>query len=319
MATGWFSDPYGRHEARWISSGSPTALVRDGVVEQSDPVDEIAPPSPGDASAAALAGTADSRRPAARHTQRVGADPSVGTDGGKPPSTRFGLSGRRRQIGVVLIILGLGGVVFGYHLVDRESSQTVHSQSFVPTAAELAVRSTGGTTDPSPCPSSVAQNAPDYELALNAGSANTSFTVYAHSLIGVYQGPYHHQDFSAELSNTVSTCTLQSSAGEAISQTYYLERPGTLFVYYLGDNNAVRVVKIVITAASPPSTLPGWTFFLAGALLLVVGGVLTCRRRPGPPDDLRRADDASRSAQYDSDRYQRAAWDAAIDQTAGQY
>jgi hypothetical protein len=34
---GWYQDPYGRHEARWISDGTPTALVRDGEDESQDP------------------------------------------------------------------------------------------------------------------------------------------------------------------------------------------------------------------------------------------------------------------------------------------
>jgi hypothetical protein len=34
---GWYEDPYGIHEARWISAGKPTALVRDGDVEGQDP------------------------------------------------------------------------------------------------------------------------------------------------------------------------------------------------------------------------------------------------------------------------------------------
>jgi hypothetical protein len=34
---GWYIDPFGRHEARWISDGQPTALVRDGPVEAQDP------------------------------------------------------------------------------------------------------------------------------------------------------------------------------------------------------------------------------------------------------------------------------------------
>jgi hypothetical protein len=34
---GWYKDPFGRHEARWISVGTPTALVRDGSVESQDP------------------------------------------------------------------------------------------------------------------------------------------------------------------------------------------------------------------------------------------------------------------------------------------
>jgi hypothetical protein len=27
---GWYTDPYARHEARWLSDGRPTKLVRDG-------------------------------------------------------------------------------------------------------------------------------------------------------------------------------------------------------------------------------------------------------------------------------------------------
>ncbi len=38
---GWFTDPFGRHEARWLSAGTPTKLVRDGDVESyDDPPDE---------------------------------------------------------------------------------------------------------------------------------------------------------------------------------------------------------------------------------------------------------------------------------------
>jgi len=38
---GWYTDPFGRHEVRWISDGKPTKLVRDGKVERyDDPPDE---------------------------------------------------------------------------------------------------------------------------------------------------------------------------------------------------------------------------------------------------------------------------------------
>jgi hypothetical protein len=33
---GWSADPFGRHEVRWISSGVPTSLVRDGQIESHD-------------------------------------------------------------------------------------------------------------------------------------------------------------------------------------------------------------------------------------------------------------------------------------------
>jgi len=38
---GWYTDPFGRHDARWMSLGTPTKLVRDGGVESyDDPPDE---------------------------------------------------------------------------------------------------------------------------------------------------------------------------------------------------------------------------------------------------------------------------------------
>ena len=35
---GWYTDPFGLHEARWLSDGHPTKLVRDGGVESYDQI-----------------------------------------------------------------------------------------------------------------------------------------------------------------------------------------------------------------------------------------------------------------------------------------
>ena len=41
LIEGWFTDPFGRHEARWLSAGTPTRLVKDGDTEAyDDPPDE---------------------------------------------------------------------------------------------------------------------------------------------------------------------------------------------------------------------------------------------------------------------------------------
>src|SRR6266700_468363 len=40
---GWFTDPYDRHEARWLSDGKPTKLVRDNSVESYDEPPEEPP------------------------------------------------------------------------------------------------------------------------------------------------------------------------------------------------------------------------------------------------------------------------------------
>ncbi|MBV8529112.1 MAG: hypothetical protein JOZ75_12420 [Candidatus Dormibacteraeota bacterium] len=40
---GWYTDPFGRHEARWISDGRPTRLVRDGGVDSYDEPPDVTP------------------------------------------------------------------------------------------------------------------------------------------------------------------------------------------------------------------------------------------------------------------------------------
>ena len=58
-AEGWYVDPYGIHDARWISAGKPTELVRDGGKESKDSppstpysghLEELPESAPGDGS-----------------------------------------------------------------------------------------------------------------------------------------------------------------------------------------------------------------------------------------------------------------------------
>jgi hypothetical protein len=46
LAEGWQPDPFGRHDQRWISAGTPTDLVRDGRRERRDAPVEGPPPEP---------------------------------------------------------------------------------------------------------------------------------------------------------------------------------------------------------------------------------------------------------------------------------
>ena len=43
LMEGWFTDPYGIHEARWLSAGEPTKLVRDQGVVAYDAIPSTAP------------------------------------------------------------------------------------------------------------------------------------------------------------------------------------------------------------------------------------------------------------------------------------
>lgn len=45
-AEGWYRDPYGIHEDRWFSAGTPTSLVRGGGIEGHDDPPGYPPPRP---------------------------------------------------------------------------------------------------------------------------------------------------------------------------------------------------------------------------------------------------------------------------------
>ena len=45
-AEGWYRDPYGIHQDRWFSAGTPTLLVRDQGVEGQDDPPDFPPPGP---------------------------------------------------------------------------------------------------------------------------------------------------------------------------------------------------------------------------------------------------------------------------------
>jgi hypothetical protein len=44
-AEGWYRDPFGIHEDRWMSQGLPTKLVRDGGAEAYDPPPDLPLPA----------------------------------------------------------------------------------------------------------------------------------------------------------------------------------------------------------------------------------------------------------------------------------
>ena len=119
VASGWFKDPYGRHEARWMSAGTPTSLVRNGDVEQTDP-----PPSGGAAFV-----------PTERTDSRVGS-----------PAPRSGM----RRWAIALLGLGVLGIAAGFLLLFSAQSASSTAQRFTPTPAEIAAVHVGAAS-PSDC------------------------------------------------------------------------------------------------------------------------------------------------------------------------
>jgi hypothetical protein len=77
-AEGWYQDPYRRHQDRWYSDGTPTALVRGDDVEGHDPPPaDVAPAAPlvPSVGSEAAAGPADMRR---ADDPEAGQDPNYG-------------------------------------------------------------------------------------------------------------------------------------------------------------------------------------------------------------------------------------------------
>jgi hypothetical protein len=96
---GWYTDPYGRHEARWMSQGEPTHLVEDGGIEGDDSVAtgepftcvpvRIDPDGPGDGTDRLRADDAQTEGPYdASEASRAASDVYDQTQGGALPLHR---------------------------------------------------------------------------------------------------------------------------------------------------------------------------------------------------------------------------------------
>jgi hypothetical protein len=60
---GWYTDPFGLHQARWMSAGVPTKLVRDGDEESyDDPPDAVPTVTPTRIEADPVGDSSDLRR-----------------------------------------------------------------------------------------------------------------------------------------------------------------------------------------------------------------------------------------------------------------
>lgn len=146
-------------------------------------------------------------------------------------------------------------MIGGLYLLQTPALPT---HRFVPSSAELDVVSNGGTAVPPACSRQVAASVTNEGLGLQVapGDANTQFTVYPHSVILLYG----YEDSSPELSSKAPVCNFDSTdVGSSTEVTYFLERPGEATVYFIDSAAHVSVVRIVIAASPPPSSIPGWT------------------------------------------------------------
>jgi hypothetical protein len=214
------------------------------------------------------------------------------------------------------VFLGATAIVIGIVVIQVPSLPT---QRFVPSSRELAVVRIGGTATPPSCSDAI-ESSEDSNLygadalLVTSRDADTQFTVYPGSII-LLSG-----SVTPEISASAPVCQLTSVDRGAYSEEgYYLEHPGKVTVYFI-SSAGVAVVRVVATASSSPSALPGEVLMVLGVLAIVAGLVLSFRRRSDnrPGDDLRRADDGGRTGAFDAEQAQRAAWDA-LDQSSGQY
>jgi hypothetical protein len=104
---GWHADPFGVHEQRYFSAGTPTKLVRDGGAESYDepPADEWSP-----ADVAVVASTA-SATPAPARAGQPDSGYRDAVSPGRNPMGRSGLPATRRRAGLLYSTVALVAVV----------------------------------------------------------------------------------------------------------------------------------------------------------------------------------------------------------------
>ena len=193
--------------------------------------------------------------------------PGVAADYDNPKKSK------RRFLGLGLVVLGVFAMVGGLYLIQTPTWPT---HQFVPSTAELDVLRTGGTGTPSDCSSQIANSVSNkgYGAEINPREANTEITVYPNSLVLI-------DGNSPEISANAPLCNLASSTvgGGSTEVTYVAERPGDATIYFIDSDAHVSVAKIVVTASTPPSSLPGWALLAVGALASACGAVLMIRRK----------------------------------------
>lgn len=283
MASGWFEDPYGRHEARWISAGVPTSLVRDGTIERTDRATEALGPMP------------------VVQPARAGVPRVLPTNGSNPKGSDRPAAGRQRLRGSWLMVFGLLAIAVGVHLVWPRTPPT-YPHRFVPTPGDLAVLHGGGTAVPSSCSdSAVNSGMNDWGIAIGPESADTRFTIPVRTVVSADGG----QNYSSEISASAPVCRLDSG-------DLYLERPGTFTVYFISAAAHVSVVRVVVTPPARPTVNLGKPLIVLGVLVFVAGAVLWYRRIKAwkPAADLRGADDEQRAEPFDQQKAKQAAFDA---------
>ena len=283
---GWHTDPYGRHEARWMSRGTPTSLVRDGGIESSDPVEDmpfertpVAVRTDGVHGGSDLYRSDDANRqplPDADRYKTMAFDtmarpelwpvPGVAVDHDGPKESK------RRFLGFGLVVLGVFAMIGGLSLIHIP---TLPTHQFVPSPPELDVLRTGGTGTPPDCSGQVANSVSNqgYGAEINPREANTEITVYPDSLV-LIDGNSPEISANAPLCNLASSSSVSSASAEV---TYVAERPGVATIYFIDSDAHVSVAKILVTASTPPSSLPGWAVLVVGALATACGAVLMIR------------------------------------------
>ncbi len=269
---GWFTDPYRRHEARWMSQGRPTSLVRDGTIEGNDPVaDEPFKVTP----------------------VRIANGPFLDETSGQTPFDGSGSFFRSRRDGTLnyrriaagIAIVGLGAFVLGWQLGATPAHAVYH---FTPTPRQANPAAAQAARSPSGCPSNLPNEAATYSL--DSSSGDIALTAYQGNEIDVYT-----DDLS--ISPHSPLCVLQS---ETSGISYQAFTTGTTFIYiFRGDK--ISVIRIQVLP--PYDTAPWGTITFMGLLLFAFGlvgfGVSSYNSRKRPFESLRRADDAQCEGSYD--------------------
>ncbi len=290
---GWYVDPFGRHEARYVSGGKATSLVRDRGEESQDP-----PPS--------QSVPVTDLRPAESHDYDGETPERVFR--GQNFESRWGGSagyGRRDPLPdenwvsrlILPMYLGVNPSRFQEHgylsrftaLITKRwiflvlglvaaallalPSQAAAPHRFTPTAAQRDVLTRGGAGLAPACPGGSSTGSP---LRLDISDADRDFTVYRHGVVEVTDTDGEGQP---ELSSHAPLCRIDAmndgdDTGDGSVVDYDATRPGRATFYFITPDARVSVVDVTVTAASPPSGLARLITFVLVLILVVCVAII---------------------------------------------
>ncbi len=265
---GWCTDPYQRHEARWMSQGKPSELVRDGTAEGRDPV--LAEPFKVEPTPITASGSS------------YGGD-LARTDDAQLSDPYRTWHPRARRLATLCLVVGLALCAAGAYLfihLDNVYVSHFTASAQLKNAPHNGSKLVTSSSFPA-CPGGGNSAAIPVEQVDISSPNGANFTIYAGNQISIESGSeYTPTDlFCIVTQSSIDVGGIQIPDNPGYD-TLDAVKPGTDVIFMNDLNNHVDLFKVTVLSSHTYETWARWLLLAFGLPLALRGIRLLRRNRP---------------------------------------